>query len=376
MACSASAPTGGPIDGGVQLSTDVTTAPDLPASSTCIPGAQSACACPGGATGVQVCIADGRSLGACQCGADAGAPVDVPAAADVVGCGPVIADPEPDFTSCAAPSGSPRPYWQCTSATICPRERFHNSVYQPGFRVTYLKITQPAALASAAILGTINPTLAQGTFLWGLQLDLTGNTFRTGGLNPRFTRGTAGVGLTGGHFAFFNDDGPVANGSSPSRYNPIGGALTVTGTRASTAMVSSTVNIPIFSDASGTMLLTQLPLDNTVLGHVSLTADRGCIGGGVPTGGRYIETTSRWLTEDECGAPYATIDADISVVHAMAVSVTIGGSPTPLCNIIAGANCATDPQSRWARQPDTTVNGAAAYHLRASFAAISADIAR
>lgn len=93
---------------------------------------------------MQVCGADGRSFGACQCGADAGAPVDVPAADGGVACGPVIADPDPDFTSCATPSGSPRPYWQCTSATICPRERFHNSVNQPGFRVTYLKITQPA----------------------------------------------------------------------------------------------------------------------------------------------------------------------------------------------------------------------------------------
>ena len=36
--------------------------------STCVKGAQTACACPGGTTGVQVCSADGTSFGSCQCG--------------------------------------------------------------------------------------------------------------------------------------------------------------------------------------------------------------------------------------------------------------------------------------------------------------------
>lgn len=40
----------------------------------CTPGAQVACACPGGAASVQVCAADGSGLGACACSvADAGA---------------------------------------------------------------------------------------------------------------------------------------------------------------------------------------------------------------------------------------------------------------------------------------------------------------
>ena len=69
-------------------------------------------------------------------------------------------------------------------------------------------------------------------------------------------------------------------------------------------------------------------------------------------------------------------NADITVENAKMVSVTIGGSPTPLCNIIAGANCMTDPMGSWARQPDAMVNGMPAYHLRANFAAISANIAQ
>ena len=277
--------------------------------------------------------------------------------------------------SCSPPpdAGGPRPYFQCTSDNVCPTGRYMNNAMRPGYRLTYIKITQPAALASNAILSTVNPTLQRGTFLWGLQLNLTDNTFRTGGLSPMLTRGTTGVGLMDGQFAFFNGNGP---GAMPARYNPISGSVTVTGDRANTAMVGTTVNIPIFSDEAGTMLLTQLPMDNAIIRNINLTADRGCIGLGIPTGGRYTETTSRWLTEDAADMPYGVVDADITVENAKMVSVTIGGNPTPLCNIISGANCVTDPMGSWARQPDAMVNGMPAYHLRANFAAISANIAQ
>lgn len=315
------------------------------------------------------------SIGACSDPAPVNTPTDSgTTGGDSSACTTpgTIADPEPN-TMCTAPTadGGAVPYFQCTSDTICPRGRFTNNAMSPGYRLTYIKIVQPEALSSAAILSTINPTLARGTFLWGLKLDLAANTFRTGGLNPMVMRGTRGVGLMDGTFAFFNGNGP---GGSGARYNPISGAVTVANNRASTATVTTTVNIPIFSDEAGTMLLTQLPMDNARISNVQLTADRGCVGGGIPSGGRYTETTSRWLTEDACNNPYGTVDADITVENAKMVSVTIGGNPTPLCNIISGANCMTDPQAGWPRQPDTMVNGAPAYHLRANFAAISANI--
>jgi hypothetical protein len=305
------------------------------------------------------------SLAACS--SDPATPTDSGVATDSGSTGSDAACSPP------ADAGGPTPYFQCTSDNVCPTGRYMNNAMRPGFRLTYIKITQPAALASAAILSTVNPTLQRGTFLWGLQLDLAANTFRTGGLNPMYTHGTTGVGLMDGQFAFFNNNGP---GATPNRYNPIAGPVMVTGDRAATTMASTTVNIPIFSDAAGTMLLTQLPMDNAHITNISLTADRGCIGLGRPSGGRYTETTSQWLTEDAANMPYGVVDADITVENAKMVSVTIGGSPTPLCNIISGANCVTDPMGGWARQPDTTVNGMPAYHLRANFAAISANIAQ
>jgi hypothetical protein len=280
-----------------------------------------------------------------------------------------------DTGTCSPPAdaGGPTPYFQCTSDSICPTARYMNNAMTPGYRLTYIKITAPAALAQAAILNTINPTLRTGSFLWGLQINLTNMTFRTGGLNPMFTRGTVGVGLMDAQFSFFNNNGPAG---MTNRYNPLSGMVTLTGDRATTTMATTTVNIPIFSDPAGTMLLTQLPMDNARISNINLTADRGCIGLGRSSGGRYTETTSQWLTEDAADMPYGVVDADITVENAKMVSVTIGGSPTPLCNIISGANCVTDPMTGWARQPDSTVNGMPAYHLRANFAAISANIAQ
>jgi hypothetical protein len=280
-----------------------------------------------------------------------------------------------DGGSCNPPAdaGGPTPYFECTDNSICPAARYTNNALTPGFRFTYIKITQPSALASAAILSTINPTFQRGTSLWGLQFNLTSNTFRTGGLNPMFTRGTVGVGLMDAQFSFFNNNGPAG---MTARYNPISGVVTQTGDRATTAMATTTVNIPIFSDEAGTMLLTQLPMDNARISNVLLTADRDCIGLGQSSGGRYTETTSRWLTEDPVDMPYGVVDADITVANAMLVNLTIGGTPTPLCDILAGATCRTASQSSWARQPDSMVAGMPAYHLRLNFAAISANIAQ
>jgi hypothetical protein len=59
--------------GDAKLDTHVATpsAPteSAPISNTCLPGASNACAGPGGCSGGQVCLADGRSLGTCDCGA-------------------------------------------------------------------------------------------------------------------------------------------------------------------------------------------------------------------------------------------------------------------------------------------------------------------
>lgn len=82
----------------------------------CTPGAQVACACPGGGSGAQVCAADGASYSACACGVgDAGADAAVDAArADVVDAAGTLVD----VPGCEAREGG---VWiVCAETTLGP----------------------------------------------------------------------------------------------------------------------------------------------------------------------------------------------------------------------------------------------------------------
>ena len=97
------------------------------------------------------------SLGACSddppaAPSDAGVPSDRGTPTDGACTATPIADPTPNMTSCSAPpvDGGPVPYFQCTSDNVCPTGRYMNNAMRPGYRLTYIKITQPAALAFAS----------------------------------------------------------------------------------------------------------------------------------------------------------------------------------------------------------------------------------
>ena len=128
----------------------------------------------------------------------------------------------PTDAACSPPAagdGGVVPYYQCASDNLCPTTHFANDAMHPGFRLTYIQITAPAALASAAILSVINPTLQGGTFLWGLQMDLPAGTFRTGGLNPTATtRGHVGLGLLDGQFAFYHGNFAGGDAGAPTAF--------------------------------------------------------------------------------------------------------------------------------------------------------------
>jgi hypothetical protein len=76
-------------------------------AADCIPGAQVACACLGGASGVQVCAEDGKSLGPCECAPPEPAPEPEPAPGPAPGPEPA---PEPAPTpAIVAPGPAPPP---------------------------------------------------------------------------------------------------------------------------------------------------------------------------------------------------------------------------------------------------------------------------
>ncbi len=242
---------------------------------------------------------------------------------------------------------------------------------RPNFRVTHLKITAPAALASPILGNTVNGAIHSGGFLWGMSFDRLANTVRTGALNSTMvTRGSVGQGLFDGTFRYYVGNAPVGGALPANRWDPVSTTLTATGDRVNSGVVMGTLRLPIY-DTSGT-LLTELPFDDARLTMVSLSSDLKCIGLGSLSGGRFNECTSNWQTADGTMMPYGRIEATITA--AAARQVTVSALMTTLCNLLSGSNCETTPQPMWTRQPDAMALGQPGYRFVAEFAAVSARI--
>lgn len=340
---------------------------DVGGALPCTAGRIEECPCGNGLRGVQTCQPSGV-YGPCVC-ADGGASVDAGGAADVGDAGAPTdtgvprADVPPTDPLC--PTTAVRVENNCYTeegcASLCPRGRFVGRASAPSWRVTGIEITAPAALASPLILNVINPPLRDGRFLWGLSLDLTSNTFRTGALQRPFTRGTLGAGLMDGAFTYWSGNAPFAR--DLNRWNPIAGTITGTSSVTTTAS-SNTLNLPIFNDDGS--VLVELPLSNTRLVDVPLSPDRGCIGLGVLRAARYNECSSGWDT-----SVGGTIEAVIRVSVARTIYVTALNQF--LCQLLSGTQCDA-PMNTWTRQPDTAVGAEPGYRFTARFAAVSADI--
>lgn len=280
-------------------------------------------------------------------------------------------DDAPAAPTCAAPAAvmGRVPYHECAAAGVCPRARVANDVARPAWRLTWMQPTAPPAIANAAVAGAINERMANGTFLWAMSADLAAGTFRTGSLHPSFARGAVGLGLLDGRFAYYA--GNAGGAGDAARYDPVRTTATVTSDRLTTAAVAGTVRYAVFNPDGS--LFTELPLTGLRVSNLRLTADRGCVGAGRPDDGRFSELTSPWNVVDDTGAAYGTVEGDISAADARAVSVYLGGTSVPLCDLLAGAPCDT-PMAMWPKQPDVTVGGASGWHLRADFAAVSARV--
>ncbi len=274
----------------------------------------------------------------------------------------------------AAPDGdvpSSPCFTQEAAAPVCPSSAVaQTDAMRPTFRVTHIRITQPTALTSPILQGTVNDAIHRGNFLWGITLDLGANMVRTGALNTMMiTRGTVGQGLIDGSFRYYAGNAPAMGGAA-TRWDPVNTTTTTMGDRVTTGTLMGTVRLPIF-DAMGA-LLTELPLENAVMRNVTIAGDRKCIGAGQLSGGRFNECTSNWQTSDAMMMPYGTIEAVITA--AAARTVRVSALNMSLCQLLAGSDCEAVPQMMWARQPDATANGMPGYRLTTEFAAISARI--
>jgi hypothetical protein len=264
-------------------------------------------------------------------------------------------------------------YTQDSAAAVCPSTAIAQAdPMRPSFRLTHIKISSPAALASPILGNVVNSAIHTGGFLWGVTFDLAGNMVRTGAFNSQMVaRGTVGQGLIDGGFRYYSGNAPAMGGAA-TRWDPISTTAMLTGDRVSTGIIMGTVRLPIFNTDGS--LLTELPLENARMTNVQLTADRKCIGLGAISGGRFNECTSNWQTADMAMPPVPFGRLEAVITAAAARTVRVESLMTTLCNLLAGSNCETTPQAMWTRQPDAMVNGEPGYALATEFSAISARI--
>lgn len=295
---------------------------------------------------------------------DAAVRPDAPSPADV------LADISPDQSGDAGDGGSPC-YREPGDVPFCPNARHPSPTDTPRYRITYLQFEEPAALRSQTFQAFMASSFQSGNALWGLAFDLNARSYQLGAVNVTTARfGSLGFGLLDGQFEFYRSN---FSGEDPTVYNPISDLVTVTGDRLLSRPNPSRLTLPLSENRSTQSAL--FPLYNVQMTEVHLSPDRGCIGSATLVSGHYNECRSAWRTVDAELRPYGRIEGDIPVTAARAVQVSTLG--TTLCNYIAGTDCAlvvdwsTRPEGL---RPERMVNGEPAFHVIASFAAISANI--
>lgn len=274
-------------------------------------------------------------------------------------------DPDAAVTTCYRAT-------TCDGGAFCPAV-VQNNPMRPIFRITQLAPRRPATLATPALTAVLNPAIAQGRFGWGIVLDLTAMTIRTGALQPGVMP-QMGTGLLGATFQFYNGNALMLDGGagSPTRWDPIMGSITVMGDNVSTPMPVGQITVPAFDEMTGA-LLTELPIRNARLTSVRMTSDHNCIGLGRATFNSC--QASAWVMLDPTMMPYGTIEGDLSVDDAMNVTVQNLGQLYQI--LVGGAPCVANPMGMGCTPPDTAIGGSTtpnAWHLVSDFTAVSANI--
>ncbi len=274
-------------------------------------------------------------------------------------------------------------YTEFDCSPVCPTGHVANSATTPNFRITAIKVTAPATLASAPVNNLLNGFLSSRAFLWGVSFNFTSNIFRTGPLDPQMvTAGPTNLGHLGDTYKYFDHNAPTTGGTLATRWDPATSMVSLMGNTATVSpMLAAPIRLPIFTTTFA--VVTELPLNNAVMHGVVLSADRGCIGVArtdSTTANLFNECSgSAWYTEDPTTmTPYGVLEADISVADAE--NIPVQGFNNDLCSVISGQlatphACTTVPQAMWPTQPTgVAVSGGPSFHLVADFAAISTNI--
>lgn len=271
----------------------------------------------------------------------------------------------------------------CYRATTCDNTPFcpslvTNDPMHPKFVIAQIDVLTPTVLGPRMPVGSIlNNAIVGGKFFWGLDVDLTAMTVRTGTMLTDMPE-QPGAGYLTNNFRFITGAAPAGDGGSTSRWDPVMGTVTVTGDTFSTNPFSI-VTVPIYgtpNDAGQATLLAELPLRRVSMHDVRMTSNHNCIG---LAKARYASCLQGlWYTSDpttDAGMnSFGVLEGDLTVADAdQIIVVDIPGMPT-LCGLIAGtgSNCSVPP-AMWRTPAEATASGPG-WHLVANFSGYAAHI--
>jgi len=277
----------------------------------------------------------------------------------------------------------------CNSADteFCPRFR-NNDMNNPKFVLTQIDIYQPSSLLPTSAVGRLlNTSVRNAAFSWGIALDLTANTIRTGTIRQPVMR-RVGTGYYAETLNFVMNEAPVMGMLTADRWNPVTAPVTVMGNTVGmpTGMTVPVITIPVYDETDRTMLLTELPLRDARISDLRLTANRNCIGTAFAMFNSCGPSNNRWYTSSDNtvnGTPNGILEAKLTFEDTLNIQVV--SLNMPLCNIIARSPCRdamtnmpVDPTTLTVA-PDTTVMVGGmpkpAWTLRAYVAGVAANIA-
>ncbi len=279
------------------------------------------------------------------CGDDDGGTADSGATDSATGDGGggadasmALCDNTPATMTPACPTGDAIPDEGGLMGACCYRASNASRQDAPEFRVSALRIQEPATLSASLVRAALAAALEEERFNWLIRItgaDADGDVTIETGFGQRNADAT---------FSFTNGAAPAPG--DPNRWDPLMVTGTLMGESLTAPPISETFTVPIL-EADGSAVVLELPLRSFELECSEMTDNRNCIG---ERNGRVYQTS------------HGHLKTYVTVADAMMGRVSIPPIDTTLCNFMAGmpnnmGPCTDVPQSEWQTPPNARCDG-------------------
>lgn len=220
-----------------------------------------------------------------------------------------------------------------TVGACCARVSNESRSDAPEYRVSGLRILEPATLSAGLVRSALQDALDEERFNWLIRV--------TGAGADGDVSIETGFGTANGDDTYSFTSGAAPAPGDPNRWDPQTVMGTLSGEEIIAPALTSTFTVPILED-DGVAVVLELPLQAFELNCAAMTDSRTCIG---QRNGTVYQTE------------HGSLQTYITVEDAMAGNVSIPPIDTSLCNFIAGMAAEAGPctdvaQADWPTQPN------------------------